>query len=64
MKTVIPTNAIITQYPLASMTVLAAPEASSVPPAAVVPFGKVPLRTIVLVPLISATLTKLRFRFE
>jgi len=61
-----PTRVIIGQKPLAWMIVLIAAEsnASSVPPAAVVPFGNVPLRTIVLVPLMSATLTKLRFRFE
>jgi len=66
MKTVNPTKAIMGQKPLAWRMVLIAAEsnASSVPPAAVVPFGKVPLRTMVLVPLMSATLTKVRFRFE
>lgn len=35
---------------------------SSVPPETVVPFGRVPLRTMVLVPLTSATVTRVWFK--
>jgi len=42
----------------------APPFASSVPPGVVVPLGKVPFRTMVLVPLMSATLTSEKFSLE
>jgi len=75
MKTVQPTRATITKYPdepkIPAMLLFglevadgvpAEVVASSVPPLAVVPFGSVPLRTIVEVPLISATVTTLWFK--
>lgn len=58
-----PTTATNATYPeLLART--AAPSASSVPPLVVVPFSSVPFSTIVLVPLTSTTLTKLKFRLE
>lgn len=69
MKTVQPMRATMTKYPdspkIPAMLEpgvkvgdgLAALIASSVPPLAVVPFGRVPLRMMVEVPLISATVT-------
>ncbi len=71
-NTVHPTMAIMSQYPDScgndpldaepvAPDVDPFPFGSSVPPAAVVPLGNVPLITIVLVPLISATVITLLF---
>lgn len=63
-----PTRAIMAQYPSMDPPMLivdaADAAASSVPPEAVVPFGRVPFKTMVLVPLISEIWTSVELSLE